>query len=347
LQTTNQTTSLTTKTYAGYSSRHLQPQTVINTDNHRPFGIDTVVEFQSFHRKEELHLKCKVSKYSCCGQFSASNTNLFFPFTNNQKIMSTKTTTNKFGLAIVGCGQIATHHLDAISSRLQGKIVLRGLCDPSAERRTVLASLPSSIKLFESGDDPKQFRTLDDLIADSDFFSPAIDIIFIAVPHDLHETLALQALAQDKIVVLEKPLAPTLASCDKLIAASEKVANLRKSTNMLIIAEQSPYWESVALARNMIADGAIGRVVTAAAYYYESMRDNITSGSVDEAGDLGWRGSIARAGGGIAIDGGLHWIRPLRGKRNASHQILLHLIICNFSSDHGCMQFPHRNGRTY
>lgn len=82
---------------------------------------------------------------------------------------------------------------------------------------------------------------------------------------------------------------------------------------MLIVAEQSPYWQEVALARTMIAQGAIGRIVTAAAYYYESMRDNITSGSVDAAtGNLGWRASLARAGGGIAMDGGLHWIRPLR-----------------------------------
>ena len=58
---------------------------------------------------------------------------------------------------------------------------------------------------------------------------------------------------------------------------------MAKSIPMLIIAEQSPYWEEVALARKLIADGAIGSVVAAAGYYYESMRDNITSG-VDAAG---------------------------------------------------------------
>jgi UDP-N-acetyl-2-amino-2-deoxyglucuronate dehydrogenase len=230
-----------------------------------------------------------------------------------------------FGLAVVGCGQIVTHHLEAISSRLQKKIILRALCDPSAERRNAIASLPASRKLIED-DEPKQYNALDELIGDSEFFASSIDIIFIAVPHDLHETLALQALGQNMIVVLEKPLAPTLSSCNKLVAASENLVSSQRqqqqsettSSNkggrpsMLIIAEQSPYWESVALARKMIGDGAIGRVVTAAAYYYESMRDNITSGSVDSSGGLGWRGSIARAGGGIGIDGGLHWIRPLR-----------------------------------
>ena len=202
-----------------------------------------------------------------------------------------------FGLAVVGCGQIATHHLDAIASRLQGKLFLRALIDPSAERRNVLTNLPSSKSLLVDGA-PKQYDTMDTLFEDTDFFSSAVDIIFIAVPHDLHEMLAMQALAQHKIVVLEKPLAPTLESCNNLVAASEKLVpqTADKSCGpMLIIAEQSPYWESVALARKLIAEGTIGRVVTAAAYYYESMRDNITSGSVDASGGLGWRGSIARA----------------------------------------------------
>ena len=235
------------------------------------------------------------------------------------------------GLAIIGCGQIATHHLDAIASKLQGKISLRALCDPSAERRSVLANLPSSLILSGNeagGNPPEQFDALDNLIANTKFLSSAIDIIFIAVPHDLHEALALQALSLDKIVVLEKPLAPTIAACNNLVATSEQLrsnqqqsktapssSNDNNNTNngaMLIIAEQSPYWESVALARKLIEGGAIGRIVTAAAYYYESMRDNITSGSVDKSGGLGWRSSLARAGGGIAIDGGLHWIRPLR-----------------------------------
>ena len=85
---------------------------------------------------------------------------------------------------------------------------------------------------------------------------------------------------------------------------------------MLIIAEQSPYWQEVVRAKKAIADGEIGNIVSAAAYYYESMRDNVTSGSVDSSGGLGWRGSLTRAGGGIAIDGGLHWIRPLREMLN-------------------------------
>jgi UDP-N-acetyl-2-amino-2-deoxyglucuronate dehydrogenase len=213
----------------------------------------------------------------------------------------------RLGLAIVGCGQIVTHHLGAIASELEGKYVVRALCDPSATRRTILGELIALGDSSSQPQSPAQFNTLQELIADEKVLD-SVDIIFIAVPHDLHETLAMQALAlKDKIVVMEKPLAPTAEQCDRLVQVSNAGDHA-----MLVIAEQSPYWQEVVRAKELISEGAIGNIVTAAAYYYESMRDNVTSGNVDSDGGLGWRGSIERAGGGIAIDGGLHWIRPLR-----------------------------------
>jgi predicted dehydrogenase len=219
----------------------------------------------------------------------------------------------KLSLAIVGCGQIVTHHLEAIAATEAFQI--EALCDPSKDRRSVIRNLPSVQTINKDhnhNNDEKQrlmiseFNTLDELIAAS---GTMVDVIFIAVPHDLHETLAMQALTQtSSFVVLEKPLAPTLESCNRLVQAS----SLDQHKGRLYIAEQSPYWPGVARAKEMVRQGAIGTLVSAAAYYYESMRDNITSGSVEDGGGLGWRGSIARAGGGIAMDGGLHWLRPLR-----------------------------------
>jgi predicted dehydrogenase len=205
---------------------------------------------------------------------------------------------SSFGLAIVGCGQIVTHHLAALSSIDKGEnIKLRALCDPSSDRRIDISQLPASQSLMPHGEQEVGFyETLDDLVSDVSMFA-TIDIIFIAVPHDLHESLTMQALAcSDKIIVLEKPLAPTLSSCDHLVQASQIAA--KSNNSMLIVAEQSPYWQEVVLAKRLIADGAIGTIVTAASYYYESMRTNHTSGDVDATGGLGWRGSVARAGGG-------------------------------------------------
>ena len=62
------------------------------------------------------------------------------------------------------------------------------------------------------------------------------------------------------------------------------------------VGEQAPFWPEVARARELVAAGAVGRVVSAAAYYYEAMGQTAFGGT-EAAGtlDLGWRRSLARA----------------------------------------------------
>jgi len=223
-------------------------------------------------------------------------------------------------LAIIGCGQIVTHHCTALAAlpRDRSTCAFRivALCDPSPDRRRAISEQlqqPSSSHLLHGKvtDDesatvrpPAEFTCLEDLLADPNIakVKPAV---FVSVPHDLHVRLATQALDAGLDVVMEKPLAPSIEGCRSLLDIADK------SRGMLIISEQSPYWQEVAKARSLLEEGAIGTLISAASYYYESMRDNVTSG-LDAAGGLGWRTSLKRAGGGVVVDGGLHWIRPLR-----------------------------------
>lgn len=206
----------------------------------------------------------------------------------------------QINLAIVGCGQIVTHHCKALAAL--GRIHVKALCDPSQERRQVIRDLCKEHSLIE--DKLCEYESLDDLLNDSTE-SDECELIFIAVPHDLHVSITCKALASNKHVVLEKPLAPTLEGCEKLLTASSS------SKGLLIVAEQSPYWQEIVKAKELLTANKIGSLVSASSYYYESMRDNVTSG-LDENGGLGWRCSLERCGGGVVIDGGLHWMRPLR-----------------------------------
>jgi len=81
---------------------------------------------------------------------------------------------------------------------------------------------------------------------------------------------------------------------------------------LLLISEQSPY-----LARNiskakelvlLLRCGDRNTCVSALSYYYKSIRDNVTRWCRGGWWTLGWRCSVERCGGGIVIDGGLHWI---------------------------------------
>lgn len=223
--------------------------------------------------------------------------------------------TEPMTLAIVGCGQIVTHHIVALAAAAaalnDGGLEVVALCDPSAERRRIIGNLlPKGLLSGAAAASavttqlPAEFETLSDLLEDPTMMK-CCSVVFVAVPHDLHEAITMQALAAGKHVVLEKPLAPTLESCQNLYAAA------KVSKGMLVVAEQSPYWEEIVKAKSLLKANAIGQLVSASSYYYESMRDNVTSGT-DADGGLGWRCSLDRCGGGIVIDGGLHWLRPLR-----------------------------------
>ena len=206
-------------------------------------------------------------------------------------------------LGIVGCGKIAEHHARAVLQyEAAGRVQVTSLVDPQPARRAAVAAI--------LGEGRAEQLVLTEDLATLLASDAPVDAVLVAIPHDLHEEVALAALAAGVHVLLEKPLAPTLDACARLEAAAAT------SPGMLVVSEQSPHWPEVAKAAQLIRDGVIGEVVGATADYYESMSRTPFGGSeASEAADpfdLGWRRSVARSGGGVVIDGGLHWLRPLR-----------------------------------
>src|SRR5262245_48869709 len=60
-------------------------------------------------------------------------------------------------------------------------------------------------------------RSLDALLAD-----PAIDLVDIVSPNHLHADAAVKAFEAGKHVLLEKPMATTLADAERVVAAAER-----------------------------------------------------------------------------------------------------------------------------
>ena len=191
--------------------------------------------------------------------------------------------TKRVTMALVGCGNIARAHWRGIRYHA-----------PHIKVTAVVDShLPSAQAMAERTGTPA-FSSLDAALAEGDF-----DAVDLMLPHDLHETAAVQAFQASKHVVLEKPMARDLPSCERILAAAERAGTV------FMVAEQAQYWPDVLKARELIDAGEIGDVVTARACFYDQL-------NIDPAGPKPWRFELARAGGGIAIDGGAHWIRPLR-----------------------------------
>jgi len=141
------------------------------------------------------------------------------------------------GIAIVGHGFMARTHAEAYAA-LGERADVRYVVGRSRERATELAE-----SLGATATD-----RLEDALEDD-----TVQAVDICVPTDAHRDIAVRALAAERHVLLEKPIALDLADADAIIAASER------SSGFLMVGLVLRFWpEYVALDR-LVADGAIGR----------------------------------------------------------------------------------------
>jgi myo-inositol 2-dehydrogenase / D-chiro-inositol 1-dehydrogenase len=92
------------------------------------------------------------------------------------------------------------------------------------------------------------YRNWEALIAD-----PAIEAIAVATPNHLHAPIAIAALEAGKHVLLEKPMANTIADCDRIIAAAKRS---KAQLSVGLQCRLSPQWGRI---RALIDEGAFGQ----------------------------------------------------------------------------------------
>jgi myo-inositol 2-dehydrogenase/D-chiro-inositol 1-dehydrogenase len=145
----------------------------------------------------------------------------------------------RFGL--VGYGAWGTCHARAIKRQARLAAVTAAT---EATRRRAGEELGASVAIC--GDD-RELVSRDD-----------VDVVDVVVPNALHREVALAALAAGKHVLLEKPMATTVADAQAIATAA------RKHGRSLAIGHEarlSPQWHKV---KELIDTGAIGRPLSAA-----------------------------------------------------------------------------------
>lgn len=187
-------------------------------------------------------------------------------------------------IAFVGCGLIARSHWQGIQEQAP-RIEVTAAIDTNRERADEMAAKVGG----------RAFYSLEEALAEGDF-----DAVDIMLPHNQHEAAAALAFAAGKHVLLEKPMSTTLESCTRILAAAARAGTV------FMVAEQSEYWPDAVAVRQLIRDGALGDIITARALF--GGHTPLPLGNSPKP----WRYDREVAGGGLAIDGGAHWIRPLR-----------------------------------
>ena len=128
---------------------------------------------------------------------------------------------------------------------------------PAVELVAAADPRPEACRRFEAEFGARIHPTVEALCDD-----PDVEGVYIATPHPFHAAHACAAAARGKHVLVEKPMAVTLAECDAMIDAAAK-ARVR-----LVVGHSHSFDAPIARARDIIAGGSLGRVRMASALNY-------------------------------------------------------------------------------
>jgi predicted dehydrogenase len=181
-------------------------------------------------------------------------------------------------VGLIGSGFISAIHYEALR-RVSGVEVV-GVASPTpgnAERFAAARGIP--VHTID-------YRALLD--------RPEIDLVVLGLPNDLHAEATILAAEAGKHVVLEKPMAPSLAECDRMIAACERAGVI------LGYAEEICFAPKYVRLKELADEGAFGRVHL------------IKQSEKHDGPHSAWFYDTSRSGGGVTFDMGCHAVEFFR-----------------------------------
>jgi predicted dehydrogenase len=181
-------------------------------------------------------------------------------------------------VALVGMGRIGRVHLQALGAARGAEVV--GVYDLNAQLARERAEAAGVERVFASWHE---------LLND-----PGVQCVGVLLPHDVHEQYAIEALEAGKHVVCEKPLAPTLAECDRMLAAA------RSTGRRLFPVHNRVYSPAVEKMGEIVQKDGIGEVFLAQTTGFEAPPTVQT-----------WL-ATPRGGGGVLMSQAVHPMYVLR-----------------------------------
>jgi predicted dehydrogenase len=177
-------------------------------------------------------------------------------------------------LGFLGLGWIGQHRMQAVLDEQAGQVV--AFADPSPQaRERAQQAVPQAAAV----------STLEELLQHE------LDGVVIATPSALHAPQALACLERGLAVFCQKPMARTAAENAAIVEAA------RKADRLLACDLSYRYTEAMRRVRNCVVEGEIGSVYAVDLVFHNAYGP-----------DKSWARDPELAGGGCAIDLGIHLV---------------------------------------
>lgn len=185
-------------------------------------------------------------------------------------------------VALVGCGKVGQIHAQALSTLPGSELI--AVSDTQWDRAQAFAA---------------RYRTQPFVDVATMLSETRPEAVFIATPHPLHAEATILAARAGANVLIEKPMAASLADCDAMLAAA------RKAGVKLGVISQRRWSEPVARMKAAIDAGKIGRPMLGLVQMLNWREESYYQSDP-------WRGRWDTEGGGVLVNQAPHQLDILQ-----------------------------------
>ncbi|MBE6642120.1 MAG: Gfo/Idh/MocA family oxidoreductase [Ruminococcaceae bacterium] len=186
---------------------------------------------------------------------------------------------NIIKVGVISCSNMAIGHMRGVIRHPKAELV--AICDTDVEKMNRVGDMFGIERRYEN---------YKDLLAQED-----IDAVIIVTPDKLHKDMAVDALAANKHVLCEKPLALTREDCVDIANA------VKKSDRKFMVGQICRYTPAFKAAKEIIDRGEIGELMFVESEYAHDYEKILKPGN--------WRWDPLRNG---VVGGGCHAVDLLR-----------------------------------
>ncbi|MHB8731025.1 MAG: Gfo/Idh/MocA family protein [bacterium] len=182
------------------------------------------------------------------------------------------------GVGLIGCGVIGQAHALGVAKSPGARLLAvadqdRGRADAFQKRYGVASAYTEAAPLFDRRD---------------------VGAVIVCTPNDSHCPIVEAACAAGKHVMVQKPIARTVAEADRMIGAASR------ADRKLMVAFFELFHPAFRKAKSLIRDGVIGDVFLISATF-----------GWHKGGTDSWKWNPTIAGGGYFMDGLIHQIASI------------------------------------